>query len=119
MYIQKIYDEQSNYNFSPEFSQKLADIKPDVDAMVSADKQIKHHRMKVIGQLVEYRTNTVDPDDKKAIRQMLSAWTQDLVDNVSAAYKTYKILKANVNPAFQALADTATSTQLEIDGLDK
>ena len=38
MNIQKIYDEQSNYNFSAEFSQKLADIKPDVDAMVSADK---------------------------------------------------------------------------------
>ena len=75
--------------------------------------------MKVIGQLVEHRTNTVNPDDKKVIRQMLSTWTQDVVDNVSAAYNTYKILKANVNPAFLALADTATSTQLEIDGLDK
>ena len=116
MYIQKIYDEQSNYNFSPEFSQKLADIKPDVDAMVSADKQMKHHRMKVIGQLVEHRTNTVNPDDKKAIRQMLSTWTQDVVDNVSIAYKTYKRLKGNVNPEFQALADTATPTQLMLIG---
>ena len=116
MYIQKIYDEQSNYYFSPEFSQKLAAIKPDVDAMVSADKQMKHHRMKVIGQLVEHRTNTVNPDDKKAIRQMLSTWTQDVVDNVSAAYKTYKELKGNVNPEFQALADTATPTQLMLIG---
>ena len=101
MYIQKIYDEQSNYNFSPEFSQKLADIKPDVDAIVSADNQTKHHRIKVIGQFVEHRTNTVNPDDKKAIRQMLSTWTQDVVDNVSTAYKTYKELKGNVNYIFQ------------------
>ena len=116
MIIQKIYDEQSGYALSPEFSKTLADIKPDVEAMVSADKQMKHHRMKVIGQLVEHRTNTVNPDDRKTIRQMLSTWSQDVVDNASAAYRCYKDLKGNVNKEFQKLADTATPTQLMLIG---
>ena len=112
MFITKIYDEQSKYNFSPEFNQKLIDIKPDVDAMITADKEFKHRRMVVIGQLVEFRNITVNLEDKNAIRQMLGTWTQDVIDNASAAYKTYKELKGNVNPEFQRLADAANPSQL-------
>ena len=72
--------------------------------------------MKVIGQLVEHRANTVNPDDRKTIRQMLSTWSQDVVDNASAAYRCYKDLKGNVNNEFQKLADTATPTQLMLIG---
>ena len=119
MLILSIYDEQSNYNFSPEFTQTLADIKPNVEAMVLADKTMKHNRMVVIGELVKHRRTTVNADDKKAIRQMLSTWSSDVVDNASVAYKTYTELKGKGVEEFERLADAATPTQLLLIGRGK
>ena len=116
MSILSIYEEQNNYNFSPEFEQKLIEIKPDVEAMVLADKQMKHHRMKVIAELVKHRQMTVNPDDKAAIRKMLGTWTTDVVDNCCLAYREYERLLATNVPEYVELANSANPTQLLVLG---
>ena len=117
MSIQKYYDSESTYNLSPEFQQHLQHIKPDVDEMLSSEKQFKHARMRVIGQLTEYSRQFPErSDDRRAIREMLGQWTQDQIDSSYSAYKTYQELKGNVNPEYQKLAEASNPTQLMLLG---
>ena len=116
MSIQKIYEEQSDYNLSDSFKQTLTELKPKVEGMVSALANYKRLRMEVVGRLVEHRHMTENQDDKKAIQLMLKEFTSDVVDNCVAAYKSYKQLKGNVNPEFQRLAEEASPSQLKVIG---
>ena len=55
MNIQKFYDEQSTYNLSPEFTAKLAEIKPVFDDYMTAQRKANHSFMLIVGELQEYR----------------------------------------------------------------
>jgi hypothetical protein len=112
MNIQKIYDNQASYNLSVEFTEVLNEVKPLSDSYIAAAESAQHYRMLIVGKLQDYRINTANTADRKAIRIMLKDLSQDQLDNIYKAYKTYNQLLSTNVPEYKALAEASNQTQL-------
>lgn len=117
MFTLNTFDETiHNENLSPEFNQKITELKPTVLSMVENLANFKKQRMIVIGELQAFRNQTGNAEDKKAIRNLLGKFTADVVDSCVASYKAYKALEAHSEPEYKDLAEQASPTQLKIIG---